>query len=62
MSVDRLTENDMAADHEAEVNNLHELFLKNLADHKAPKEVMDLWERSSGGETDGGVWAIDYAE
>ncbi len=62
LSADRLAENDLAADHEAEVDDLHELFLNNLACHNAPKEVMELWERSSGAQTGGGVWAIDYAE
>jgi arylsulfatase A-like enzyme len=60
LSVDRLAARDVAADHEAEVHGLHELFLQHLSKHGAPDEVMALWARSSGNETGGGAWAIDY--
>ncbi len=54
---DPLARQDVAADHQAEVRRLHELFLAHLAEHGAPPRFVEIWKHPGGGE---GTWAVDY--
>ena len=44
------------------IAELHQIFTSHLADHHAPDEFLALWQRSVGGQTGRGSWAVDYAD
>jgi arylsulfatase A-like enzyme len=60
--VDPLAANNIADDHKAVVNDLHALFMANLARHQAPEDFLSLWAKKPNHETGDGVWAIDYPD
>jgi arylsulfatase A-like enzyme len=60
--VDPLAANNLADDHKAVVNDLHALFMANLARHQAPEDFLSLWAKEPDNETGAGVWAIDYPD
>ena len=60
--VDPLAANNLADDHKAVVNDLHALFMANLARHQAPEDFLSLWAKKPNNETGDGVWAIDYPD
>jgi arylsulfatase A-like enzyme len=59
LDVDPLASEDLAAQHEDVVTELHRLLIEHLRAHRAPDAVMDLW-RSGPGVA--GRSAIDYPD
>ncbi|NOZ20907.1 MAG: sulfatase-like hydrolase/transferase [Planctomycetes bacterium] len=59
MTKDPLAANDIAAENEGVVAEMHELFLSHLREHGASEEFMALWGDAKEGA---GEWAIDYPD
>lgn len=57
---DRLARHNIAADNGDILDDLHALFLADLAGYRAPEEVLSLWKKAGGSGNLHGKWAIDY--
>ena len=61
LSADPLAEQNIAADHQSVVSELHALFMAHLREHNAPEAFLDLWKETPSGEGRG-RWSIDYPD
>lgn len=59
---DPLAGHDVAADNPGVASELRDLFLTHLAEHRAPAELLELWQEPAAGGSSDGAWAIDYPE
>lgn len=60
LSVDPLAAEDISADNEDTVREMHELLISHLKEHDAPDDALKCWGRNPRLNADGS-WAIDYA-
>jgi len=61
VSVDSLATNDISADNENVVGEMHELLLSHLKQHNAPEDALKCWGKAPRLNADG-TWAIDYGK
>ncbi|MCX7012044.1 MAG: sulfatase [Candidatus Sumerlaeota bacterium] len=57
---DPLGETNVIDGHTSVVKGLHDLFLADMAKHKAPEDIMAIWRRGPGAGKGKGSWAVDY--
>jgi hypothetical protein len=62
LAVDPLAAHDIAAGHQALMQELHAMFLEHLAAHGASDAFLALWQDVSQEGAAGGIWAIDYPQ
>ncbi|MBM3237236.1 hypothetical protein FJZ31_13165 [Candidatus Poribacteria bacterium] len=61
LSVDPLAANDISADHEDVVREMHELLISHLKEYNAPTDALECWGKNPRLNADG-TWAIDYGK
>jgi len=61
LSVDPMAANNIAADNEDVVKEMHELLISHLKEYNAPDDTLKCWGKNPRLNADG-TWAIDYGE
>ena len=61
LTADSLAANDISADNEKIVKEMHDLLISHLNEYDAPDEALKCWGRNPRLNADG-TWAIDYEE
>jgi len=59
ISADPLAAEDILADNENIVREMHDLLISHLKEHDAPDDALRCWGRNPRLNADG-TWAIDY--
>jgi arylsulfatase A-like enzyme len=61
LSIDPLAADDVSADNEDTVREMHDLLISYLKEHEAPDDALKCWGKNPRLNADGS-WAVDYEE